>query len=57
MGFFGGLRFLPPFDHPHHLKSGVPPCPPPPPPPHLVPKEHALLSERIEVVVYTARQY
>ena len=42
MGFFGGLNFgpgsflgfdlMPPFDHPCHLKSGVPPPPPPPPP-------------------------
>ena len=30
---FLGFSFLPPFDHPGHLKSGVPPTPPPPPPP------------------------
>ena len=24
LGVFLGLRFLPPFDHPRHLKSGVP---------------------------------
>ena len=45
MGFFGGcgeiprnfcgFRFLPPFDHPRHLKSGVPPRNPPPPPREL----------------------
>ena len=23
--YFGGFRFLPPFNHPRHLKSGVPP--------------------------------
>ena len=27
-GVFLGFRFLPPFDHPRHLKSGVPPSPP-----------------------------
>ena len=25
--YFGGFRFLPPFNHPRHLKSGVPPPP------------------------------
>ena len=29
---FSGVWFLPRFDHPRHLKSGVPPPPPPPPP-------------------------
>ena len=28
-GVFLGFRFLPPFDHTGHLKSGVPPSPPP----------------------------
>ena len=23
--YFGGFQFLPPFNHPRHLKSGVPP--------------------------------
>ena len=29
LGISWGVLFLPPFDHPCHLKSGVPPLPPP----------------------------
>ena len=30
LGSFGGFVFCPPFNHPCHLKYGVPPPPPPP---------------------------